>query len=579
MTWILLKRKDIGAVAVIRAQRWGGSALQDCGGRISSPVASCGESADLQSTAEADGGMSEAGAGRCITGVTVAQPQQTQSQPPGQQLRSSDSSSSLSSLGYSSPGQHESAGFGPPSHRSAAGPGAVSQSWPAAGTVGTTNPRATTSKSRRRRNVSTAFNTNRFSAANPARLRACRKKSGPEAARDLKTGHEGPEARRLPPGEAVFGRPRSDRPFVPSRPRLPGLPGRIDHQPRGGLWRSHDRAGALKASLDDLGKRGSKSYGWINRGPPMAIKERIGAMRASFSWKLLALIGVASFVSSGRPVMAQETDDTTIDDIVMYAVESSCPARLMRYFFLSDIFVPIGEVWTKEGLPVDDVEALSWVPQGPYKGLYGVATDGPTEQYLTRIDPLTAEATVFGSNIGGSNITGMIAEYDASLGEWWLLASDKGGKLRRINVANGNAETICNIGHDFEGLARNSEGVLYGNTKTRLYRIDPDLGNQYVAVEIGSTGLDKAESLEFAFGNSAPPIDIPGVNKNWTTNGVLFVFDDDTNMFGVLNPNTGQFKQYLVDGMPSSFSNQDAEGMIFVTTLTDPLYGSIDGFD
>jgi hypothetical protein len=302
-------------------------------------------------------------------------------------------------------------------------------------------------------------------------------------------------------------------------------------------------------------------------------------MRASTTWKLVSLIGVATVVSSGRPVMAQETADTGIDDIVMYAVESSCPARLMRYFFLSDTFTPIGEVWTSEGLPVDDVEALSYVPQGPYKGLYGVATDGPTEQYLTRIDPLTAEATLYGPNLGGSNVTGMIAHYDAALGKWYLLASDKGSKLRMIDPATGNATTETNVGHDFEGLARNSEGVLYANTKTKLYRLDPAPGNQYDPVLIGSTGLDKAESLEFAFGNAAPPIDVPGVNENWTTNGVLFVFDDDTDMFGILNPNTGAFKQYLVDGWPSTFSNQDAEGMIFVTTINDPLYGSIDGFD
>jgi hypothetical protein len=69
------------------------------------------------------------------------------------------------------------------------------------------------------------------------------------------------------------------------------------------------------------------------------------------------------------------------------------------------------------------------------------------------------------------------------------------------------------------------------------------------------------------------------VNDSWTTNGVLFVFDDDTDSFGILNPNTGQFKEYTVDGWPCTFSNQDAEGMIFVTTINDPLYGSIDGFD
>jgi hypothetical protein len=305
----------------------------------------------------------------------------------------------------------------------------------------------------------------------------------------------------------------------------------------------------------------------------------MGAMRAKLQWKMGFLIGAASLVTPQQSVLAQEIEITTIDEIVMYAVESSDPARLMRYFFLSDTFTLVGEVWTTEGEPVYDVEALSYVPQGPYKGLYGVATDGPTEQYLTRIDPLTASAFKYGSNLGGAHITGMIGDYDFDTGEWYLLGTDQGKKLRRIDPATGNASTICNVTQKFEGLARNSEGVLYANTDSRLYRLDPGEGNQYNAVEIGSMGLSKAESLEFAFGNAAPQITMDGVNESWTTYGVLFVFDDDTDKFGVLNPNTGQFKQYLVDGFPSTFSNQDAEGMIFVTTINDPLYGSIDGFD
>ncbi|MHC5009180.1 MAG: DUF6923 family protein [Planctomycetota bacterium] len=245
-------------------------------------------------------------------------------------------------------------------------------------------------------------------------------------------------------------------------------------------------------------------------------------MRAKHQWKMGFLVGAASLLMPQQPVVAQEVEITTIDDIVMYAIESSDPARLMRYFFLSDTFTPIGEVWTTEGEPVYDVEALSFVPQGPYKGLYGVATDGPTEQYLTRIDPLTAQAFKYGTNLGGSSITGMIGDYDHVTGEWYLLASDKGSKLRRIDPATGNALTVCNLGYDFEGLARNSEGTLYGNTRTKLYRLDPIEGEQYNPVELGSMGLDKAESLEFAFGNAAPTITMEGVNDSWTTNGVLY---------------------------------------------------------
>jgi streptogramin lyase len=302
-------------------------------------------------------------------------------------------------------------------------------------------------------------------------------------------------------------------------------------------------------------------------------------MRAQLQRKASLLIGAALLVTPGQAMAAEPVAETTIDEIVMYAVESSSPARLMRYFFLSDTFIPIAEVWTTEGYPVEDLEALSYVPQGPYKGLYGVATDGPTEQYLTRIDPLTAVAFKYQSNIGGEHITGMIGDYDPVTDEWYLLGSDQGGKLRRIDPATGNALTLCNVGHDFEGLARDSEGILFAITRTELFRLDLIGVDQYDAVKIGNTGLDKAESLEFAFGNNAPPVEMPGVGVGWTDYGVLFVFDDDTNNFGILNPTSGQFKEYLVDGSPCAFSNEDAEGMIFVTTINDPLYGSIDGFD
>lgn len=302
-------------------------------------------------------------------------------------------------------------------------------------------------------------------------------------------------------------------------------------------------------------------------------------MKTNEASRPIALIATAIAVSLASPAKAQAPDPTDIDDIVMYAIESSSPGLLMRYFFRSDTFVEVGEVWTTTGQAVDDVEALSYIASGPYRGLYGIATKGLTEQHLTRINPLTAEATLYGPNLGGQDVTGMISDYDEVSGQWTLLASDKGKKLRRINPADGNAETICNVGVVLEGLARNSAGIIYGNTTTKLYRIDPSSGNQYNAVLIGSTGLSKAESLEFAFGNNTPQVEIPGVDESWMEFGVLFAFDDNTDSFGIVNPNTGQFKQYLVNGVPSSFSNQDAEGMIFVTTLNDPLYGSIDGFD
>ena len=47
----------------------------------------------------------------------------------------------------------------------------------------------------------------------------------------------------------------------------------------------------------------------------------------------------------------------------------------------------------------------------------------------------------------------------------------------------------------------------------------------------------------------------------------------------MINPATGEFQEYLVDGSPSAFVTKDAEGLILVTFRNDPLYGSLVGFD
>ena len=81
----------------------------------------------------------------------------------------------------------------------------------------------------------------------------------------------------------------------------------------------------------------------------------------------VALMIFSAVLSTGQTLIAADLPDSTdVDEIVMYAVESSSPAMLMRYFFQSDTYVAIGEIWTADGVPVDDVEALSYVASGPY---------------------------------------------------------------------------------------------------------------------------------------------------------------------------------------------------------------------
>ena len=77
-------------------------------------------------------------------------------------------------------------------------------------------------------------------------------------------------------------------------------------------------------------------------------------MRAGRTSNLIVLFMAASVATSGGALATDPPEETEIDEIIMYAIESSSPAKLMRYFFKSDTYVLINEVWTEDGVPVDD---------------------------------------------------------------------------------------------------------------------------------------------------------------------------------------------------------------------------------
>ncbi|MCH8006790.1 MAG: hypothetical protein IH888_11270 [Planctomycetes bacterium] len=56
--------------------------------------------------------------------------------------------------------------------------------------------------------------------------------------------------------------------------------------------------------------------------------------------------------------------------------------------------------------------------------------------------------------------------------------------------------------------------------------------------------------------------------------GVLFGFSDAFDMLMIINPATGAAVPY-----PGSFTTIDCEGLVFVTTGNDPLYGVLRSFD
>ncbi|MHC4415635.1 MAG: NHL repeat-containing protein [Planctomycetota bacterium] len=316
-------------------------------------------------------------------------------------------------------------------------------------------------------------------------------------------------------------------------------------------------------------------------------------MNARFVCRPVLLIGLAYALSVGPAALAGgPTDETEIAEIVLYAIDSDTN-ELLRYSFSTDSIFSMGAVRTSSGTPLSDMEALSYVASGPYKGLYVVPTAGGLARYLVHIDPLTGVATPSASVVvpAGRKLTGMIADYDSGSQTWSLLACEgddvksdpdriEARRLIRIDPQTGVSVAVATLtdGRRFEGLARDSEGQLYAVSRTHFYRVDEDAG-AYTVVDLGVTGLNKAEALEFAMGHAQPPVDVPGVGNGWTKFGTLFVFDDKTSRFGVLNPSDGSFVEYLVNGSPSTFATDDAEGMILVTLFDDPLFGTVEGFD
>ena len=83
----------------------------------------------------------------------------------------------------------------------------------------------------------------------------------------------------------------------------------------------------------------------------------------------------------------------------------------------------------------------------------------------------------------------------------------------------------------------------------------------------------RTESLEIAFGDNGPAIEVPGVDPTWTQDGALFGFSDSTNDLLVYNP-AGGLTVY-----PSAFTAVDCEGLVFMTTLKDPFIKVFAQFD
>jgi hypothetical protein len=255
--------------------------------------------------------------------------------------------------------------------------------------------------------------------------------------------------------------------------------------------------------------------------------------------------------------------DTQLSEIVIYGIDGDTN-QLLRYTFETDTFTIIGVVQTAGGDVVDNTEALTWVPSGPAKGMYCIPRDGDLSGKLLRINPLDATAEVV-ADCAWDDITAMACMQVGP--SWAILAWDRNDDtLVAIDPLTGMATSAFSISREFEGFALGPDGTLYANTDTELFTIDLVAGT---AQSVGPTGTDKMESLEYAFGDYAPKIDVPGVPAAWTADGVLIGFDDAGDSVRIINPATGATVKY-----PCSFATVDCEGLVVLTKLMDP-YGCV----
>jgi hypothetical protein len=307
---------------------------------------------------------------------------------------------------------------------------------------------------------------------------------------------------------------------------------------------------------------------------------------------------IATAALAFTPALAFAGSQTT-DVLCAYFIDADSE-ELTRYAFVDDTFTTVGVVKTASGTQLQDMESLAWVPAGPGKGMYAVPTKNPFENQVVRIDPITAVATPFATKIipsdstDGPNdrkITGMASYRDPVLNKWFVLAASsedrtssqtasESRELVRIDPEAGTATilaTQAQLGNGLrlEGLGIDANGDVWAVSRTHLFRIHQEAG--YWVEDMGATtGGDKTEAFEIAFGDSDPGLNIPGVPASWVQDGVFFIADEQmgsSGKFGVMNPATAQFVELQVNGSPSSIIGRDPEGMVILTLSQDPLYG------
>ena len=202
----------------------------------------------------------------------------------------------------------------------------------------------------------------------------------------------------------------------------------------------------------------------------------------------MTVAGLTEFARGAGP------PETDIDIVAGYAIDADT-SELVRYAFNTNTLWVAGEVRTAGGTTMLDMESLTYIGQGPAKGMYTVPTkNAPFANQLVKIDPFTTEATVFGPTLCSAirKITGMTSVYDSGADEWYLLAASseelasdpdrvETRELLRIDPLLGTSTIEASRaqlgdGRRFEGLGIDSDGNLWATARQWFYRIHQEAG-------------------------------------------------------------------------------------------------------
>ncbi len=345
-------------------------------------------------------------------------------------------------------------------------------------------------------------------------------------------------------------------------------------------------------------------------------------------------------LTSVRKAHAQDDPPATgIEQVVMYGVDDDTNV-LLRYTFSSDEYQVVGELRDQSGSLVDGIESLGFIPNGPHKGLYGVANyDDDNAARLARISLLDATVTVYDGDVGFGNVEGMVATRDPDSNQWAFYATQSGagipGSWAAAGPTGGNSNggggvAICHTPPGNPGNAHtilvsenaapahlahgDSLGFCAGDGGTfsdkNLISIDPatGLGSMVMQLDSKFEGLAQGPNglLYAAAANELWAIDLymgtvtlVGTHAYHDVEALEYAFGDNDPHIEI----EGLSPDWTGDGVLFGFSDidnavlilnaetgeaiqfdcsvdtTDCEGMVFLTEQSDPMFAVLNTFD